>query len=143
MGRRRDGGALLIVMIGVDLRPPLGQQMLVSIETSLRPIAKAYIDLTNRIVDATGFSDQLLHVHAGLLLFVATKLVTKRSFASPVPLAVVATAALLNEVLDRLHHGRWMPDTMSDLISTLFWPLVIFAIERWRSGKGGGRGRRR
>ncbi|WP_347271145.1 hypothetical protein [Rhizorhabdus histidinilytica] len=113
------------------------------IERYLRPIVDAYAELVERIAAATGFPDQLLHVHAGLLILVLARLFTRRSFASPVPLAVVAAAELINEILDRLHHGRWMPDTASDVINTLFWPLVIFTIERWRSGGSGGRSRRR
>lgn len=115
-----------------------------TIEPYLRPVVALYIDTVNWIAAETGFGDQLLHVHAGLLIFVLAKLVTRRAFASPVPLACVAAAELINEIFDRLDHGRWMPDTASDVINTLFWPLVIFAVERWRSGKGGGgRGRRR
>ena len=113
------------------------------IERYLRPIVDAYAELVERIAAATGFPDALLHVHAGLLILVLARLFTRRPFASPVPLTVVAAAELINEILDRLHHGRWMPDTTSDVINTLFWPLVIFAIERWRSGGSGGRSRRR
>lgn len=111
-----------------------------SIERYFRPIVDAYASLVEQIAVATGVEDQLLHVHTGLLILVLARLFTRRSFASPVPLAIVAAAELINEIFDRLHHGRWMPDTTSDVVNTLFWPLVIFAVERWRSG---GRSRRR
>jgi hypothetical protein len=40
---------------------------------------------------------------------------------------------LLNEVIDYTNHGTWRwTDTMGDLVSTLFWPLVLSAAVRLR-----------
>ena len=106
-------------------------------------IVRNYIGCVDWIAAQTGFDDALLHVHAGLLIFVLARLVTRRALSSPVPLACVAIAELVNELFDRLHHGRWMPDTTSDVINTLFWPAVIYVVLRFLPGKARGKGRRR
>jgi uncharacterized membrane protein YpjA len=50
-----------------------------------------------------GGTEALLHVHAGLLIFVAAALLLRHHMASVWPLAAVVVFALLNEVLD--YHG--------------------------------------
>ncbi|WP_235538648.1 hypothetical protein [Sphingomonas sp. Root710] len=105
-------------------------------------IVEAYIGLVDWIAAATGFEDRLLHVHAGLLILLIARVVTRRPLSSPVPLACVCIAELVNEIFDRLYHGRWMPDTTSDVINTLLWPLAIFVLTRWMPGKARGRSRR-
>ena len=78
------------------------------------------------IGDGTGLPDTLLHVHAGMAILVIARIATRRSLGSFVPLAIVALAEAGNEVMDRLHFGSWRwPDTTSDIVNTLFWPMVI------------------
>lgn len=107
-----------------------------TIEPYLRPVVDLYVRFVDWIATATGFEDRLLHVHAGLLIFLLARLVLRRPFSSPVPLACVAVAELVNEIFDRLNHGRWMPDTTSDVVNTLFWPALIFLVERLRATRG-------
>jgi hypothetical protein len=94
-------------------------------------VVETYIRFVDWIAAETGFEDRLLHVHAGLLILVVVKFVTRRPLSSPVPLACVYAGELINEIFDRLHHGRWMPDTASDVINTVLWPTVLFLILRW------------
>lgn len=105
-------------------------------EPYLRPVVDRYVALVDWIATTTGFEDKLLHVHAGLLILLLARLVLRRPFSSPIPLACVALAELINEIFDRLNHGRWMPDTGSDVINTLFWPVMILLIERLRATRG-------
>ena len=78
------------------------------------------------IGDGTGLPDTLLHVHAGMLILMLARVVTRRSLGSFVPLAFVALAEGANEVMDRLDYGSWRwPDTTSDIVNTLFWPTII------------------
>jgi len=114
-------------------------------EHLLRRIVGTYFETVAWVAQATGFEDRLLHVHAGLLIFVVVKLVTRRSFASPLPLICVYVGAVINEIFDRLNHGRWMPDTGSDVLYTVFWPTILFILIRWFSSGGARRskGRRR
>ena len=83
----------------------------------------------------TGASEDLLHVHAGLLIFVVSALVLKKKMRSSVPLGLVVAFALLNEVVDQLAGGgRQDPlEPFVDFANTVFWPIVLFlAARRWR-----------
>lgn len=85
------------------------------------------------IGDRTGASDSLLHVHGGLAVMFAARLLTKRSLATWTPFLVTLFCAVAKEVADRIAHGFWrMPDTLFDIINTIFWPLVLMLGLRWR-----------
>ena len=81
-----------------------------------------------------GASQELLHVHAGLAIFVTASLVLRRKFRSPIPLALVAVFAVLNELAD------WLDGPPADafepywdIANTVFWPCVLFLLaRRWR-----------
>ena len=74
----------------------------------------------------TGASDSLLHVHAGLAVLFAARILTGRSLATPIPFLAVLAAALVNELIDRINHGSWQWwDTGLDMLNTLFWPFVL------------------
>lgn len=89
-------------------------------------IAQIYESITRAISNETGASDSLLRVHAGMAVLLLARLVTGRWLATPVPFLVVLVVAVVNEVLDRVSHGRWLwEDTGLDLLNTLFWPLVL------------------
>lgn len=87
-------------------------------------IAKYYAEFLQFIgVDA---SEALLHVHAGMAVLLAARLITGRSLATSVPFAAVCIAQLANEVLDRITHGSWRWwDTSADTLNTLFWPFIL------------------
>lgn len=89
-------------------------------------VAAAYGRIIQWIGDGTGASDALLHVHAGLAVLLIARLITGRSLATPIPFAIVCAAAVINEVLDRIHYGSWRWwDTGLDVVNTLFWPFVL------------------
>lgn len=99
-------------------------------------VAAAYGRIIQWIGDGTGASDALLHVHAGLAIFLIARLITGRSLATPIPFAVVCIAELINEVLDRMHHGSWRWwDTSFDVVNTLFWPFVLMVGLRLRRSR--------
>ena len=106
-------------------------------------IAQFYDGITLLIIDETGASDSLLHVHAGMAILLIARLVTGRSLATAVPLITVFIAAVANEVLDRISHGSWRwADTSLDLLNTLFWPTVLFVGLRARRAREGRRATR-
>lgn len=89
-------------------------------------IPEQYEGVIRWIGDGTGAPDALLHVHAGMVVLILARLITRRSLATPIPFAVVCVAELANEVMDRLTNGSWRwPDTSLDIINTLFWPFVL------------------
>jgi hypothetical protein len=101
--------------------------------------AEHYERFIHWIGDGTGAPDSLLHVHAGMAVLLAARLITGRSLATPVPFAVVCAAEFANEILDRINHGSWQwTDTSLDVVNTLFWPLVLMLglrIRRSREGR--------
>lgn len=87
--------------------------------------------LKERIGHATGMSDKLLHVHAGMAIFLISAALLKCPLSDPAPLLIVLVVEIANEVRDRLLNGSWRwRDTLGDVASTLFWPLCIFALMR-------------
>lgn len=85
-----------------------------------------YRDLIEWIKHGSGLGDPVLHFHGGMLVFVLARLILRRPIASGVPLAITVAAALANELLDRIILGSWRwPDTQSDLIHTLLWPVLL------------------
>jgi hypothetical protein len=85
-----------------------------------------YADFIRWIGDGTGAPDTILHIHAGMVVLFLTRVVTRRSLATPWPLLAVYLAELANEVMDYFIHGAIMPDTWSDIINTVFWPTMLF-----------------
>ena len=84
-----------------------------------------YHDWIMWIGDGTGLPDAILHIHAGMAVLLAVRLMTRQSLGSFIPFAAVVVAELGNELLDYLHYGLRVDDTLADIGNTLFWPLVI------------------
>lgn len=86
--------------------------------------AKVWMANTLRLDHAT------LHVHVGMVIWVAC-VVIAGDIGAWWPLAAVTAAELFNEVLDRLREGSWrVPDTIADIVNSVFWPLVLFTLAR-------------
>jgi hypothetical protein len=88
------------------------------------------------IGDGTGLPDTILHIHAGLIVMMATRIATGRSLGSWVPLGVVIAAEFFNELMDYLVYGLRVADTASDVFNTMLWPVVIFLGVRFRRLRG-------
>ncbi|MDP1028785.1 hypothetical protein Q5H91_16300 [Sphingomonas sp. KR1UV-12] len=84
------------------------------------------------IGDGTGLPDAILHIHAGLAILLAVRVVTGRSLGTFIPFAVVVVAELGNETMDYLAYGMRWSDTLSDMANTWFWPFVISLAVRIR-----------
>lgn len=96
-------------------------------------IPALYTQAINWIGDGTGLPDTILHIHAGMVVLLLARVVTRRSLGTLVPLSVVIAAEFANELLDRLHYGSWRwPDTTLDVFNTLLWPTVICLAVRFR-----------
>lgn len=84
------------------------------------------------IGEGTGLDDPSLHTHAGLIILILSRAVSRRSFGSFIPFAVVFAVQAWNEIMDYLSKGGWADDTLSDCGYTLFWPFVISLCVRLR-----------
>ncbi|MFD1960744.1 hypothetical protein ACFSHP_20235 [Novosphingobium panipatense] len=91
-----------------------------------------YHDWIIWIGDGTGLPDAILHIHAGLAILLLVRLVSGRSLGTFIPFAAVVLGEFGNELLDYLHYGLRVGDTLSDIGNTLFWPFVISLAVRLR-----------
>lgn len=70
--------------------------------------------------------DKFAHTYAGLCLWLVSSILLRKPLSSPWPLAAVILAELANECVDRVAHGSWRwPDTIGDVVATLFWPFIL------------------
>jgi hypothetical protein len=90
-----------------------------------------YQDLKVFMVELSGLSKDALHIHFGLLLFVAAHLVLRRGVGSLAPWFIVLALALVNETVDalsgtpRLPTQDPLPDHLRDMFNTMLWPTLI------------------
>lgn len=105
-----------------------------SINAFLSSAARHYSEAKRAIEGVTGAGEDLLHVHAGLLIFVGTALLFRKRMRSWVPLGFVAAFALINEIIDWMNGQPLnVAEPYVDFANTLFWPLILFALaRRWR-----------
>lgn len=88
-------------------------------------LAVLYHRCAEWLVSTTRTTPELLHVDAGLALWLASALLLRRPLSSLGPLAVLMLAAAGNELMDRLFWGRWERSTPVDLLNGCGWPLIL------------------
>ena len=99
------------------------------------------------IGDYTALSQDALHVHAAILIYIAV-LLALRSPASLLPWLVVCTLETLNEGLDLYEqysvgtHSSWSQaieggreNVLRDFANTMVWPSVMLIFGRWWNGR--------
>ena len=92
---------------------------------------QAYSEMKIALGDVTGMSEDLVHVHVGLAIFVVTALLLRRRMRSWVPLATVAFLAFANELVDFSAGDGWeLGASILDFLNTLLWPFVLFLLAR-------------
>jgi len=92
----------------------------------IRELAAAVWDVKDWIENTSGWTPALLHVHAGLALWLLAAALFRRRLHEWQPLLIVAVIELVNEMVDRLAKGSWRPiNSVGDGAATLFWPLLI------------------
>jgi len=100
----------------------------------LSDLVGRYVDLKRALSQISGASEDLLHVHAGLLIFALAALILKRRLRSPLPLALVALFAGANELIDWYSGAPSYPyEPLFDFLNTIIWPTIIFLVaRRWK-----------
>lgn len=84
------------------------------------------------MADYTGATEDLLHVHFGLLIFVVVAVLFRRRMHSFWPVSMVWAFALANEAIDYLSAGYKMDLSALDVVNTVLWPTVLFLVARRR-----------
>lgn len=96
-------------------------------------IAALYVAQANAIVEMLGISHATMHVHAGMALYIGAKFLLRTRRASAYALLTVIHAELLNELMDFIHYGSLrLNDTLADIALTLLWPVLDYAVTRYR-----------
>ena len=96
-------------------------------------IPASYHAVIDSFVALFGASHATMHVHVGLALYLAVQLLVRTRRGSMTALHVVAAADLINECMDRAYAGSWnWPDTLSDVVLTLMWPVAITLVSQIR-----------
>lgn len=90
----------------------------------------AYAEFKLSLGKDFGFGEDLLQVHAGLLIFFVGALLFKRRMRSRVPIILVYLFAIGNEVIDVFSPGSardiWEPPL--DVLNTVLWPTLLFSL---------------
>ena len=86
-----------------------------------------------------GLDENLLHVHAGLIIFFATALLFQRRMRSRVPISLVYALAIANEIVDVMTPGKSAPqwEPLVDILNTVVWPTLLFLLARRRIKRTG------
>lgn len=96
-------------------------------------IVEAYAQFTQFIVEVTGMSRPMLHMHAGMAIYLVTQFTLRDRRGSLIALVAVLQLELLNEIMNRLDKGSWhWNDTLGDIALTLFWPSSCYAVSVYR-----------
>ncbi|MPW43496.1 hypothetical protein [Acinetobacter guerrae] len=89
------------------------------------------------IVHFTHLARDALHIYAGLLVFLCVAFLDKRQLKSVWALVAVMFIAMGAELLDArddfINYGYWRFDaSLHDLLNTIFWPLVLWLIAKFK-----------
>ena len=87
--------------------------------------SQVYHDWKIWVSQATGLPDSVLHIQAGLLIFLAARFVTGKKYRSFNPFLFVVFLECTNEALDAAAGAFNLKDTMYDIFYTLVWPFLI------------------
>ncbi|MCU0728941.1 MAG: hypothetical protein MUF41_02390 [Sphingopyxis sp.] len=88
------------------------------------------------LMDMTGLAKDALHVHIGLGIFVAVRLLWRRRYGWLLAWVAALAAALGGEWFDlrsQYGNGPFTPDTAHwhDVWNTMLWPTLLAIVGRW------------
>ena len=92
-----------------------------------------YNDAIDGLVAFTDMPRPLLHVHAGMIIYLGCQLLLGTRRGSLLAVLITVQLALVHEMMNRLFHGSWRwENTSEDLVLTMFWPTMCYAVSRFR-----------
>lgn len=89
-------------------------------------LAQRYYELTELLSNNGQIPDTVLHIHGGMTILLAVRVITGSSLVTPRPLLAVVFAALTKEFADFVAYNQIRPDTVADILNTIFWPAALF-----------------
>ncbi|OBX20735.1 hypothetical protein A9995_03340 [Erythrobacter sp. QSSC1-22B] len=107
-------------------------------DISITPYLAHYSAAKQALATNLGATEDLLHLHAGLIIFFAAALFLRHRMRSRVPIALVYVFAFGNEVIDFYSPagGATLAGSVADILNTIVWPTLLFLLAR-RRGKAG------
>ena len=86
------------------------------------------------LAELFGATEDLLHLHAGLIIFFASALLFRRRMRSRVPIALVYVFAFANELIDLASPdpGASRFEPAVDILNTAVWPTLLILLARRR-----------
>ena len=96
-------------------------------------LAATYKNLIDAIVVWSG-SGALMHVHAGLAIYLLTQVVVRHRRSWIIGLNLVFACELANEVVEWFAPVTYwtLHDTLIDVLFTMMWPVAIAAVTQYR-----------
>lgn len=96
-----------------------------------------YVRWKSELGDKLGMSEDLLHVHAGLAIFLLTALLLRKRMRSWIPIGFVVALAFGNELIDYSRGKGWeLASSSLDFLNTIFWPTLLFLLARRSAARG-------
>lgn len=104
----------------------------------IQPYLAHYSSAKQALSTQLGASEDLLHLHAGLIIFFVAALLLRRRMRSRVPIALVYIFAFGNELIDIFSPAGGTTSTESavDIANTIVWPTLLFLLARRRGQSG-------
>lgn len=95
-------------------------------------LTRSYSAAKQVLAEFLGATEDLLHLHAGLIIFFAAALLFRRTMRSRVPIALVYVFALANEAVDFLTPDKsgTALEPLWDILNTVVWPTLLFLLAR-------------
>lgn len=87
--------------------------------------------------DWIGLSEDMIHVHFGIAMFLICALILRKYRAGPlIAWSIVAACQIVNEFMDARDWINWTGsvnwnEVIKDSVWTLFWPTVFVLVWRW------------
>ena len=98
--------------------------------TPFDPLIVQFVELKEMLLGSFGLSNDAMHVHVGLVLYLGMLLVLRGRAAAWLPIVALVVISLVAEVLDVVslmfvRSPYSLAESARDVGSTLFWPLVL------------------
>ena len=106
--------------------------------TPFDPLIIRFVEMKEALLGSFGLSNDAMHVHVGLALYLAMLLALRGRGGLWLPIVLLVTMSLVAEVFDILYlmsvKSPFYPmESVRDVGSTLAWPLVFTALlALWR-----------
>ena len=92
----------------------------------------SYTEVKTALATSLGMTEDVLHIHAGLLILFLAALIFRRRLRSRLPISLVWYFALGNEIVDVISAGTFVLqlEPFGDILNTVLWPTLLFLLAR-------------